>query len=244
MSNSNFLLGHRLVNMSDLSYIVLPEKIGSLINSDLYFKIYSFWKTQWEPVLRSVKKIEFLKSDDFLRQFEVNALLYQDNVIGILCLDYFDLNSLAHLEHSYFSWLSYLDYNKFRDCGLSLVINQLAVDPFWRGENGVADLLVGLACKRYSESVFSSMICATRNTRSTNKLAERWSAHILLDDQVVNEEPSTFYRFNKDCYLKTQNSVKIVAERLWHSSNFINLNNFYNLNTINKGESYEIQNNG
>lgn len=240
MFNQDIVIGRRLVPIQKLKYYVLPGKFGNLANHTVFSKMFDFWKQQWEPLVRSLSKKSQLDSDEFLRQFEITALVYEDDVVGLLGLDLFDLDNPVHLEHSYFSWLAAENHSVFKNFGLSLVINQLAVSKLWRGEYGIADLLVGLATKRMESGAFQRTICYTRNYRRTDSLAERWGARAILKGQMVHSEPSTYYEFPRDCLMLSNHTLKPVVEILWQEA--LNKNhmilNAVNINTK-KGEIYE-----
>lgn len=244
MFTESIVIGRRAISLEKIQYHILPGKFGSLINRPLFSEMFSFWKKQWEPLVKGLAGLSVFKSDDFLRQFEITAISYEGQIVGVLCLDLFDLNNDIHLDHSYFSWLQSNDLRIFQNFGYSLVINQLTVAKLWRGEFGIADLLVGLAVKRMKQSNFDRTICYTRNFRRTNTLAERWGAHAILDDQLVHNEPSTYYEFPKDCFSIVDHPLKGVVDYLWlkgTQNKTIILNEIKLDKTKNEGNKYETE---
>ncbi|MBN8537800.1 MAG: hypothetical protein J0M15_12165 [Deltaproteobacteria bacterium] len=247
MLKNEISVGRRVIFKESLSCHILPGKFGELVDSEVYSKIFSFWKQQWEPVMRSVGKADSLHSDEFLRQFEIIALSYESDVVGVLGLDLFDLDNPIHLSHSYFSWLNEVERKIFHNFGFSFIINQLAVSKLWRGGFGAADLLVGLAVKRMENSPFQRCVCYTRNQKKTDSLAHRWGARPILTGQLVHNEPSTYFEFEKNCYSNTDHPLKTMVEDLWSKAAIqgdINLNkripNKNSLNrSIKKGEIYD-----
>jgi hypothetical protein len=128
MLNEVTVIGRRAIDIGKLRYCVLPGKYGSLINRSLYNKMFEFWKKQWEPLVVSISDTPQLHSDEFLRQFEITALIYDDQVIGVMGIDIFDFGNPAHMDHSYFSWLDEKDYAVFKDFGVAFIINNQAVN--------------------------------------------------------------------------------------------------------------------
>lgn len=201
--------------VSGFKYHVLP--VASPQQPDLQHlqdDLYDFWHQQWLATFGELEDRRRLYSDDFLRQSESTFLTYQDKIVSYFSFSFFNLNLKSHRGHSYFKPYPPNAIDKLRQLGLSNVMTMgyLTVAPEWRKTvRGVlvAEILVGMAYKRFLQSNASTLIAYTRNDRKANELAylygskclfKDWKAHNVIVDVVytlrneTNENPEPFLR--------------------------------------------------
>jgi hypothetical protein len=230
------LKGFRIENFQ---YISMPGKLYSSQNMELYNRLFDFWKNQWHPVCASIKGIKNLSSDEFLRQKEVTAILFKEDIVGIMGVDHFCLKQKAHLHHSYFSYFPSQVLENLLRVGINevLILNQLAVDKPWRGI-GISDLLVGLAVKKLSSGSVKKALSYTRNTHKTNQLGYRWGGLPLMKNGKVHGEAADFILFYENSYNNSQNHPLILfVENLWLRK--IDISEEINMNDRGKIESIQ-----
>lgn len=232
------------LNISQLEYVVLSGKEVPKRYQHLHAEMYHFWRKNWESVYREVLNKKSIGSDIFLRQYEVAALLYCKEIVGVFFLDIFDLDSSVTKEHSYFSEYpsELLNTLSLRKIGPCFFINNLAIDPQFRGDFGLSDIMVGLKLKRLEQSLITNIVCYTRNSRRTNEIMYRWSGQVLLKEQVAHGEPSDFFIFNRNSFSESQSHPLFFAvQKLWdqrvHTKNY----NLYQNNE--EGELNEFDDN-
>jgi hypothetical protein len=208
----------RFMDASKLQLVILRSKDSK--EPALQSEIYSFWHQHWSQTYREIGRSELLHADDFLRQEEVAALFYDKKPIASILFDWLDVTNPVHQKHSFFYPLddqkiaNLSEKFQLKSC---IVFNFLAVDQAWRkNEISIADLILGLAVKRFESSNFKNVIAFCRNTRKANELMHRHGGISAIKDLLVNSESSDFGVFNRSSILDAEkNSYHELIQKLW-----------------------------
>ncbi len=191
---------------------------GSQLN-DFYQEVYHFWKAQWLNAFNEINTEFSNNSEEFCRHSDITALLYKDKVVAITLLDVFDISNSVHTDHKYFSCYpaDVLKLAKDLSGGAPVfTAGYLAIDPNFRKNYQLADVILGLAVKRLSESPFKIMLTYTRNTRKTHELTYRLGAKSFQQGVKIRGEDSDFVYFDHSSMdLVRNNEAYPLIEALW-----------------------------
>lgn len=198
--------------------VVLEGKNRAPSLETLYDRIYTFWKTFWLQTYRSVDGPKVLHSDHFIRQ-RVYSVFYDDKPVAFFLADQFDMNNLAHRDHSYFEAYPDSFFDKINRLQLTkvLTISYLSVDPNWRQlrDYPLADLLMSLAVKAFQSSEAQAMIGHSRNDRKTDELARRHGGE-SFGQGIAYGIPSDFFVFSPHtARFSPKPDVAKLVEELW-----------------------------
>ena len=226
---------------ADLQYCVLPGKYLSQIHRQLYAEIFKFWHKSWSRTFSEIELPFAATSEEFCRHEEVTCLTYKGFVIACALVDYFDISNPVQQNHSYFANYPVDVLKKVNLASKNLPVftfGYLAIDPDFRKQHALADLIVGLAVRRIQESANPLMITYTRNSRKTNDLGYRLGAHVLASNLVVRGESSDFIYFDT-ASMQTilHNESYSIMQKLWDEKIYVP-----SLNVIEKtkeGKTYE-----
>lgn len=174
-------------SLHELSYHVYAGRMPAEAEIKLFNQVYRFWHSIWSKTFKELEGREVLYSDDFDRHDEITVLTSEQQIIGILLLNWYDLRCEAHRSHSYFSAYPELIVRKMLKDGDHMIftMGNLGVHPEWRKTKVgplISDLLVGLACKRFLDSDGQRWCSYTRNDRKVNELCYRHGAKCLAAD--------------------------------------------------------------
>lgn len=223
---------NRFVNTEELQYVILPGKTVSEKYSELYQKLFLFWKKYWQPLYKALDSQYNMSSDLFVRQSEVTGFIYNNEVIALFCMDTFNVASSAHYEHSYFKAYptEVIDFLRLNRINRVIVDNQLAVRKEYRG-GVLAELLIGLTLKRLQESSFDYILSYTRNSKKTNEMGYKWGWYPILKNYQAHGESADFVLIEKGNLEKYYlHPLYEQVEQLWknriHESGFPNERNY------------------
>ena len=183
---------------------------------------YRFWHKHWAQIFKEKRSIPRLTSDHFQRQTEVAALLHQNETVAVFCYDWTDISAPSSIEHSYFDPYPAEVREKLLGLGIkkAMVLSYLAVDESFRKHNltpSAAEIMIGLAVKRFEHSMFKDIIGYARNPRKTNSILYDFGALPVIKDLVAWDEPSDFIRFNRDYSITfaNKNVHASIVQSLW-----------------------------
>lgn len=228
---------------SHMKYVVLPGKLMGAKYQDIYEEIFRFWIAQWQKTFSDLG-INFAEvSDEFCRHEEITALLHEEKVIGCVLLDQFDLANQVHLKHHYFANYPKSVLEKLATISTGrpiMTVGYLALDPTYRQGQGVTDLILGLAVRRFLHSDCQALITYTRNTRRTHELTYRVGAIPVAQNISVRGEPSDFVYFDRTSIAKLNQHEHVeIMDKLWREKIFMESKNIQPIN-LNKGLKDEI----
>lgn len=221
MPKTNFAASSPDELLNELYFVEVPGKNPSRAFQGYYTRIYEFWHAHWLRTFGEVNGITRLHSDEFCRQSEVSALFLERDPVAVFLYDWFDLRNAAHLEHSYFSRFPDIVLETLRQMEIAevMIINYLAVAENWRRTQNhvsLADVMMGLAVKRFVNSRFRYIVAYARNSRRTNDLMYNFGAVPVHQNLVAHREPSDFVLFDRHrLNFRVEPAVTDLIERLW-----------------------------
>ncbi len=229
---------------SQLEYFLMPGKYSGIALRKHYAEIFKFWHDQWAHAFAEIDMPFSESSEEFCRHEEVTGIFLNDRVIAIVLLDYFDLANEVHKRHKYFSSYppSVLEELQRLARGKPVFTSgYLAIDPQFRRDYHMSDIILGLAVKRLRESPSSIMITFTRNTRRTHDLTYRLGSKAIVKDLIVRGEPSDFVYFDRGSLETVESHVAHPQMAyLWDKKIFIPSANVGSFNQTRKeGVPYE-----
>lgn len=186
-------------------------------------ELYRFWKEIWNSTYLELEGQGVKESDEFLRQCEICAVVANNEVIGSLSFQWFDLSLQSHREHSYFQIYPQHVLDNMAALGATkiMTIAQMAVSPKWRKSSHgpfVSEILMGAACKRMAQWGVDGAIAYTRNNRKVNELFYRHGARCLLEQQKQhNVEVDFVIILRNEARPSNVPGLSHEIERLWHN---------------------------
>lgn len=183
----------------EIQYCVLPGRYSGSAHRSLYSDLYRFWRVSWAKAFFEINKQVSLPVNEFFRHEEVTCLTYKNSVVACALIGYFDIDNPVHLEHQYFENYPEEVLHKIKSLSNSMPVftfGYLAIDPTYRKDHMLADIIVGLAVRRIQESENPLMITYTRNSRKTNDLGYRLGAKAIAKNHIANGESSDFIYFD------------------------------------------------
>ena len=187
-------------NKDNLQCIISPCKIFNSDFYDLNYQIYNFWRSSWTKTFSEIDQSFSQTSEEYCRHHKVVSLRYQGEIIACALLDLFDLHSPIHKDHKYF--LAYpenvfTDFLKLSEKGPVMTVGYLTVDPRFKLQPFIAQLLSGLVLKYYYSTDVQLLITYTRNTKRVNQLAFRFGGIPLAENLIAFGEPTDFVYFSQ-----------------------------------------------
>lgn len=213
--------------ISALQCYVIPGdgKNCNVSSITFYRKAYFFWReTLSEGYISEglYDRVQTLTSDEFLRHEEVFCLFYDEHPVGLILFDWFNLQSIASLDHSYFkiyplSILSQLQQNQHK---LLMTIGSLCVHPDWRKHKigpGVSEILTNFMMRRFLESPATALLFTTRNNRGTHQLGKEHGAVTMLQNLYCYNGASNIMVVYRDTVkAPLTEDLTNVAEMIWN----------------------------
>lgn len=218
--NFSHLYSQSQVEMyQDLSLYIFSGKYAGKALKRIYSEAFSFWHVHWSKAFDEIKLNFSSASDEFCRHDQIFALTFQDKVVGVVLMDSFDLTNVVHRRHSYFSNYPDLIIEKLAQLsggGLTRTFGYLAIDPEYRKNYALADIILGTAIKRVTAEINPFMITYTRNTRKTHELTYRLGAKCIGERLKIRDEDSDFVYFDRSSLeVLKQHTQYPVMNFLW-----------------------------
>lgn len=168
---------HALKTAFDLRYQVLQPVQQSSAEADLRERVYKLWSSEWSRTFRELEVTSSLHSDDFVRR-EIGGLFLDQEPISLTLHDSFDISRPSHLDHSYFKDYPVEVMDEYRRLfrGPVMVASYMTLRWDWRRQHTdvpIAEVIFGLATKRFLESDAEALITYTRNNKQTNDIVYR-----------------------------------------------------------------------
>jgi hypothetical protein len=205
----------------DLVCFELPGKNCEVNHRVQYQKLFDFWYRVWQQTFTEINLSFSQFSDEFCRHEYAIALFHKEEVIACVLVDQFDLQNKVHLKHHYFANYPEEVIQNLSNRALGkpiMTVGYLTLDKKYRKFDGLTDVVLGLAVKKFLESENHILISYTRNTRRTNDLTFRLGAKIILADVMVRGEPSDFVYFDKSSDKKFMEHSKYhIIMDIWES---------------------------
>ncbi len=191
-------------NTNELRCIVSPCKIFNSEYNELSYQIFHFWRHSWTNTFKQIDQDFSQTSEEYCRHHRVVALQYQGEIIACALLDLFDLHSPIHKEHKYFLAYPnsvYSDFIKLAEAGPVMTVGYLTVDPRFKLQPFIAQLLSGLCLLYYYSTETQLLITYTRNTKRVNQLAFRFGGIPIAENLMAFGEPTDFVYFTQQQFL-------------------------------------------
>ncbi len=203
----------------DLSLYILPGKYWGKRLKSIYHQAFSFWHFHWNKAFTEINLQMSSTSEEFCRHDKAIVLVHRDKVVGLALVDRFDLTNPIHRKHNYFSNYPELIVEKLAQVSRGVItrtFGYLAIDPEYRKNYALADIILGLAVKEINCESNPFMITYTRNTRKTNELTYRLGAKCIGERLLVRGEDSDFVYFDHSSLeVLKQHPQFAVIDRLW-----------------------------
>jgi hypothetical protein len=171
-----------MFKLKDLKFYFITTCPQTDRESDIYNHAWKLFKDVWQPIFKNK-----FSSDSFVRQRRMVVITYKGEAIGICSHSFFDLKSLAHTSHNYFS--DYPDYffDVCKDRGLDKLITfeSLTVHPKYRGPvDGVtiSNLLTYLSYKATLEYSYDYIVAPVVKTNKASSLGLKSGTEVLCSD--------------------------------------------------------------
>lgn len=209
----------------NLKLVIVNGKINPAHLNKNYLSAYEYWHLNWSTTMQKKEKNFILASDSFLRQEEILILYYFDEPIAMVALDYFRLDIAPHQNHSYAKNIpekALQSISLKQDCEF-MTFSQLLVTKVLIDKILVSDLISSLAIFRLLFSKMPQALCYTRNRGRVNKLSQRWGGEVLVENFILNDEPSDFLIFDRTSFHKSKlDNIKEIAKKVWSTALFEN----------------------
>ena len=189
-----------------------------------YHQTLSFWREIIQSALTEEKNFsaaDNLKDTHFTENNEAVVLFDQTHPIGLFMFRWLDLDHIDPATHTALTnrFSSHLlDYLHTKKLNRLMLMGQLAIDPRWRKSSAnlaIADILMGFAINRFTESSADSLLTTTRNNRRTNALCYRRGGQQFSNTVVFNVASDTV--FFERSFVKPLESplLENTISRLW-----------------------------
>lgn len=184
----------------DLTLSQLPGKYLGQRLKKFYEEAFSFWHFHWDKAFKEIGLNFEVTCEEFFRHEFILVLSYKKKIVGVALMDSFDLSNSIHRRHSYFKNYPEIIVEKLTKIShgaLARTFGYLAVDPQYRKNYRLADILLGLAVNKVLSEPNPFLITYTRNTRKTHELTYRLGAIPVAEGLTIRGEGSDFVYFDR-----------------------------------------------
>jgi hypothetical protein len=226
----------------NFEYILMPGKVPVAFQEvDYHNRLFAFWKEFWGEVLLEVTgERRRLSADDFLRQDRFALIAHNDQIVGIHAYSFFNIDSDAALDHSYFEKYfngEFVQALRARKVHSVMTMEYFSVAKAWRGRRtgvSLAKVIVALGLRLARERKACGTITAARADVPAANIARKLGAISLVDPISVHGKPTELMLFPSEEIIESEDpKFKAYLDGLWY--NRIDLTqNDVNLSSIKK----------
>jgi len=187
----------------DFDYFLVPGKAPvDFTDTAFYDDLFVFWKDFWTEVLQEVTgERRRMVVDDFMRQDYFAVLKYQNEIVGIHSYSFFNLQTRAPFEHSFFEKYfneSFICELRKRRVRTVMTMEFFSVAKSWRGvKTGIslAKALVALGLRLANEKGVDGTITAARADVPAANIASKLGAISLVETVEMHGKPTELMLF-------------------------------------------------
>lgn len=224
-------------DVNNLKYIILPGKYPEDPQlHTLHNQAYLYWQNFWNNVFRENGSKDTVCADNFWRQDMVTMLMHENEIIAQHLYSFFNIKSLAAINHTYFTSIfndEYFKKLKNRQSYSVMSMEYFAVSPHWRKKNcgiSLASVLIGLACKHQTILLSDALIGPSRSDLKVTQLTTEYGGDIIVSGLSMHNTPVDLIAIFKDKAKPHPDfNVQRLVNKLWQErTNFVNIDRYIN----------------
>lgn len=192
-------------NTSAFKFFIFSPRDSNPVVHPLVKETYGMWREVWLAALGELEGATDLKSDDYTRQEQVGALLYEDEVVGSVFFTRVDLSDPMWRKDSYFAaWPeeTMLEWGEKRPGFQLMVCSWFTLSPkMRRNATGLSakQLLTSLSTQHMLRTDgCSGMLGTMRNNRGMNTVTYNVNATPILTDLQMHGVGVDLVIFDKE----------------------------------------------
>lgn len=208
----------------NFNYTLYPGKAALNMNYlEYHNEIFNYWREFWADILFEVTgERRKLAADDFSRQDCIAVLNFGSEIIGMHAYSFFNLTSVAAVEHSYFKKYydeMFLEKLQDRECSTIMTMEYFSLSRKWQKKDVGVSLAKVIAClglRLAKAMAVDGSITAARSDVPAALLAKKLGAVSIGESIKVHNVPTELMLFHTDSLKEPEDpDVQDWIHSLW-----------------------------
>ncbi|GIL18676.1 MAG: hypothetical protein BroJett040_24270 [Oligoflexia bacterium] len=217
------------INLSKISYTIIPGKNCPSEHSQLYDAAYNFWFHFWSQVYLENGATAKPNPDDFFRQDFIPIIHSDNTIIAMHLYSLFELNCSSIFHQSYLEHNFSAEYFKIiNDNNITSVMTMesLSVNLIFRKSHLGLSLgkVIGILGQKLflTETTCDSIICPARKDVKVSDMAQEAGFRVIVPNQYLHNTPVDLLMCKRSDIIEPKDfEVRRLVDILWKKRTLI-----------------------
>lgn len=204
-----------------LQYFLLPSANPPAHLVAVHNRVYTFWKSMWEKVMKDLKADASHLEEDFIRQDFIAAICSDQEVVAVHLYSFFALDSLAARDHRYLSGNYPKEFfEKVGKAGIRNVMSleYLTVNPAWRKHSSKVHMgaaLGALGLNVMCQYGIDAVIAPARRDHKIHEMAYAQGGDCIIPEVNVHGVSCDLIAIKRENIVCPDKNVASLRDELW-----------------------------